>query len=158
MKETESNSFPKKVYTAFLNYVRLMGISICLFLAYAWWSPGCRSERAFYHIEENAKKVTTGSELQTWAANLLIKYPTNASVSISNLGPDFPRQLLQLAPRLGPHITVEKEDTNSPAYVLVYWGSGMLGAKMFEIGPTNFESLRGGTPWGVPGVFFVKRN
>jgi len=138
-------------------YLQLVGVSICLLFAYVWWNPGCRSVRSFDHLERNAKKVLTGAELQVWATNLLARYPTNASLSISNLGTDFPKQLLQLAPRLGPRVYIYEADTNSPAYVTLYWGSGMLGAKMFEIGPTNFHSLRGGSPWQVPGVYFVKR-
>lgn len=160
MKETESNSAGAKLYLAFLKYLQLVGISICLLFAVIWWNPGCRSERAFQHLEEDVKKITTGAELQVWATNLLAQYPTNVSLSITNLGKNFPKRLLDLAPRVGPRVSVHEADTNSPtspAYVLLYWGSGMLGAKMFEIGPTNFESLRSGTSWGAPGVYFVKR-
>lgn len=143
-------------YSASLKVLGLFGTSICILFAFIWWNPACRTERAFNRLEAEMKKVTSGAELHSWATNLLAQYPTNASVSVSNLGKDFPKELLGVAPRMGPRVSVH-HDAKTPHYVLLYWGSGVLGAKMFEIGPTNLESSRGGTAWGAPGVYFVDR-
>lgn len=111
----------------------------------------------FDRLERNAQKVITGSELQSWATNLLAHYPTNTSMPASALGTNFPQQLLGLAPKLGPHVYVyEGNGTHSPSWVRLYWGSGMLGAHGFEIGPTNFVSSRSGHSW-QPGVYFYDK-
>lgn len=108
----------------------------------------------FAHLERNARRVITPAELQTWATNLLSTYTTNSRVRLSELGTNFPRQLCDLAPKLGPFIIVyDGYETNSPRWVRLDWGSGFAGARGFEIGPTNFVSLRPGNRW-APGVYF----
>jgi hypothetical protein len=121
-----------------------------------WIYPSCRVIRSFDHLEENVAKVITPAELRNWATNLLSQYPTSASIKVSSLGTNFPAQLLDIAPQLGPSIFVYEADTNSPAYVTLYWGSGMLGARMIEVGPTNFAGNRGGKEW-QPGIYFIAR-
>jgi hypothetical protein len=111
----------------------------------------------FDHLEENAKKVITGSELQKWATNLLAQYPGDTSLSAADLGTNFPPQLRALAPKLGPYIWINTAyDTNSPRWVRLHWGSGFLGTTGFEIGPTNFVSERTRHAW-QPGVYFYNR-
>ena len=131
-----------------------LGLVLC-FAAYIY--VGCKPVRQFDNLERNAKKVITAAELQAWATNLLAQHPSNAHLRISELGTNFPRQLLGLAPKLGPSVYVyEGYDTNSPAWVRLYWGSGFLGAHGFEIGPTNFVSYKSGRTWS-PGVYFYDK-
>ena len=129
----------------------LVCVAACIF-------NGCRPVWQYDHLEQRARKVVTAPELQSWAINLLARHPApNTGLKRSELGADFPRQLLDLAPRLGPYICVyEWEDTNQPPCVHLYWGSGMLGAAGFEVGPTNFVSLQPGHAW-QPGVYFYRR-
>jgi hypothetical protein len=108
-------------------------------------------------LERNARKVITASELQAWATNLLAQYPTHTTLSLSELGTNFPQQLRYLAPKLGPTVVIfEGADSNSPSWVFMRWGSGFLGSHGFEVGPTNFVSNRPGRAW-QPGVYFFER-
>jgi hypothetical protein len=118
----------------------------------------CKPVWQFNHLEQNARKVVTASELQSWATSLLARNPSGTNLVPSYLGSDFPKQLLNLAPNLGPSIRIyEKDDNNYPLpCVHLYWGSGMLGAAGFEVGPTNFVSLQPGHAW-QPGVHFYRR-
>jgi hypothetical protein len=118
----------------------------------------CRPVWQFDHLEQNARKSFTASELQMWATGLLADYPTNVDyLKRSQLGTNVPKNLLTLAPRTGPLIGIfSGYETNSPRYVKLYWGSGVLGAAGFEIGPTNFVSYQPGHVW-APGVYFYKR-
>ena len=76
---------------------------------------------------------------------------------MSELGTNFPQRLRGLAPKLGPWVVVfESDHTNEPSWVCVRWGSGFLGSHGFEVGPTNFVSLRLGHAW-QPGVYFFDR-
>jgi hypothetical protein len=110
------------------------------------------------HLEKNASKVITGTELQDWATNLLAHYTNETDVSLSELGTNFPRQLGQLAPKLGPHIFIHiYDDTNQPSYVDLYWGSGFLGAAGFYIGPTNLVWSGNEVHAWQPGVWFYRR-
>lgn len=120
--------------------------------------PSYKPVWQFDHLERNAKKVVTASELQSWATNLLARDPTSTNLAPSDWGSDFPKQLLKLAPRLGPHIYIyEKDGKNYPLpCVHLSWGSGFLGAAGFEIGATNFVSLETGHAW-QPGVYFYRR-
>ena len=134
----------------------IIGLVLLLCVA-AYFYTGCKPVWQFDHLERNAKKVITAAELQTWATNLLALYPTNSEVRMSELGTNFPKQLRSLAPKLGPHIWFyDGYDTNSPRWVRLYWGSGFLGAHGFEIGPTNFVSMRPGRAWS-PGVYFYDK-
>jgi hypothetical protein len=116
----------------------------------------------FDHLEQNARKVITGSELQTWATNLLARYPMETNLSISALGTNFPQRLRGIAsPRLGPDVFIHVHDTNYPSsyvpnesYVQLVWGSGFLGGAGFVVGSTNFI-LGFGHQW-QPGVYFYK--
>jgi hypothetical protein len=131
--------------------ILLAGIGGCIYTSY-------KPTWQFDHMEQNARKMITGAELQTWATDLLAHYPSNTTLRVSELGTNFPQQLRRLAPKLGPGISiVERFDTNSPAWVRLYWGSGFLGASGFEIGPTNFAGFDPkGHAW-QPGVYFYKR-
>ncbi|HVV73397.1 MAG TPA: hypothetical protein VHI52_18135 [Verrucomicrobiae bacterium] len=133
----------------------ILGISLC-FAAYLY--TACKPVWQFDSLERNARKVITGSELQAWAVALLAKYATNTTLSWSEMQTNFPQQLRGLAPKLGPYVIVNRsENTNSPTWVHVAWGSGFLGATGFEIGSTNFQGLDPkGHAW-QPGVYFYRR-
>ena len=151
-RETYSPTRRKKVSS-------IVTLAVLLFCIAAYFYIGCRPAWQFDNLERNAKKVITATELQTWATNLLSTYPTNPDVVIrlSDLGTNFPKQLRDLAPKLGPHIWFfEGDDTNSPRWVRVRWGSGFLGSRGFEVGPTNFVSLRSDRAWS-PGVYFYDK-
>jgi hypothetical protein len=109
------------------------------------------------HLEENAREVVTAAELQSWATNLLAVDPAGTNLERS-WGPGFPEQLLKLAPRTGPLVVVyEGDSTNFPGWVRVWWGSGMLGASGFEVGPTNFPGWHPESHEWAPGVYFFRR-
>ena len=134
----------------------VVALAILLGIA-AYFYTGYEPVWQFDHLERNAKRVITASELQAWATNLLVLYPTNSVVQLSELGTNFPTQLRGLAPKLGPHIWLNAGyDANSPRWVRLHWGSGFLGTHGFEIGPTNFVSLRPAHPWS-PGVYFYNK-
>jgi hypothetical protein len=116
--------------------------------ALLWFSPSCRIIRSFDNFERNARKAITGPELAAWGNGVLATYPTNTTLRLSDLGTNFPPQLRNLAPELGPNIEVyAPENTNAPHWVMVYWGSGFLGHCGFEIGPTNFSGDRAHHRW-----------
>lgn len=124
----------------------------------AYLYEGCKPAWQFDHLEENAKKVITSSELQTWATNLLAQYPDERTLQPSQLGTNFPPQLLSLAPKLGPHIFVHTSTgPNRLPYIQVNWGSGFLGMAGFLLGSTNFTG--DGSPAHAlqPGVYFYRR-
>jgi hypothetical protein len=112
---------------------------------------GCKPVWQFNHLERNVKSAVTPSELQVWAASLLAQYPTNTWLNSSEIGTDFPQSLRALAPRLGPSVGVYS--TNSPAFVIIAWGSGGLGHCGLEIGGTNFTGYRRGHAWQT-GIYF----
>ena len=120
----------------------------------------CKPIWQYYRVEGNAKKVVTGTELQAWATNLLAQYPSNVTLKASLLGTNFPQGLRSLAPEIGPSVRVNfPNDTNFPGWVLVGWGSGMLGSAGFEVGPTNYVYKFRSThahEW-QPGVYFFRR-
>lgn len=124
-------------------------------LALIWFSPSCRAIRSFDNFEHNARKVITGPELSAWSARILAQYPTNTTLTVADLGTNFPPQLLKLAPQLGPHIVVyEPESTNAPGWIMVSWGSGFLGHCGFELGPTNFTGAKAQAHnYWYPGVY-----
>jgi len=110
----------------------------------------------YRHLEQNAKKVITGAELQMWATNLLNSYPpTNGwfVLSHSELGTNIPPQLLGLCPRLGPSLGLYLD--NKPRSLRLFWSSGILGASGFEVGPPNF--VGNGQKW-QPGVYFFSND
>jgi hypothetical protein len=116
----------------------------------------CKPVWQFSHLERNARSVVTGAELQAWATNLLAQYPSNVTLRASRLGTNFPQRLLGLAPQIGPDVVVYvPNDTNSPGWVMVGWGSGGLGHCGFEIGPTTFKGARSGHAW-QEGVYFFR--
>jgi hypothetical protein len=117
----------------------------------------------FDHLEQNARKVITGAELQAWATRLIDEYPaveTN-NVWAYQMRTNYPQQLRGLAPRIGPFINiVVSDDTNLPPFVMLHWGSGFLGSTGFYIGRTNFTGNVGNNrtcrAW-QPGVYFFRR-
>lgn len=118
---------------------------------------GCKPVWQFDHLEQNARRVITGPELQLWATNLLVRYPVETNFSLSQLGTNFPQQLRALAPKLGPNIFVHVyDDPSQPSYVQIYWGSGFLGAAGFLIGPTNFFVAGERKHAWQPGVYFYR--
>lgn len=133
-------------------------VVLMLFAGFAFYLyAGCKPVRQFDHLEENARKVITASELQTWATNLLASYPATNDWFIlrpAQLGTNFPAQLLGLAPRLGPCVAVYFLD-DRPRSLRVWWGSGFLGSTGFEIGSTNF--VGDGHKW-QDGVYFFSRH
>jgi len=135
----------------------LIFLLTCLACVTACLYNGCKPVWQFDLLEHNARKAITAAELQTWATNLLAQHPTPGTLKLSELGTNFPHQLRNLAPKLGPMVVIfEGQDTNSPSWVFVRWGSGFLGSHGFEIGPTNFVSDRPGHAW-QPGVYFFER-
>jgi hypothetical protein len=125
-----------------------IGILLVIGFLFVCFSPTCTIIRSFDNFERNAKKVITGSELAAWGNALLQKYPTNATLTLRDLGTDFPPQLRTLvAKELGPRIVVYEPLTNQPPWVMVYWSSGFLGECGFEIGPTNFTGSRAHNRW-----------
>jgi hypothetical protein len=121
-----------------------------IILALVWFSPTCRVFRSFDHLEQNARKVIKGSELQAWAIQEVAQYPTDMHVRRSDLVAPLPKQLLSLYHN-PPDIFVYETTTNYPGHVRLIWGGGMIGHKGFEIGPTNFVGR--GHPW-QEGVYF----
>jgi hypothetical protein len=114
----------------------------------------CKPVWQFDHLEQNARKTITATEVQIWATNLLARYPHETNVKLADLGTNFPSPLRDLAPKLGPHVSIRRpSDTNWPPYIRLYWGSGFLGAHGIEVGPTNFTGLGGKSMW-EPGVYF----
>jgi len=126
-------------------------ILVALYFIFIW--PTQRVYRSFDNLERNARKVITGTELQEWAIGLLTLAPTNSRPRVSELGTNFPAQLLGLF-RHPPYILIQEANTNSPASVFLMWGSGFLGHSGFEIGPTNFVSYRANARAWQPGVYF----
>jgi hypothetical protein len=121
----------------------------------------CRVVWTYDHLEQRAKKVVTGSELQTWATNLLAANPKGKHLIRSNWGSDFPKQLFGLCPRMGPGVRVyeagQAPGGNGPPWVRVMWSSGMLGASGFEVGATNFVCFEPKAHAWQPGVYFFRR-
>jgi hypothetical protein len=115
----------------------------------------CKPAWQFDHLEQNARKAITAAELQAWAAKVLVDYPSETSFWASAMGTNFPSQLRDLAPRLGPHVFVHHYDeTNQPPYVQIYWGSGFLGSSGFYLGATNFLMSGNDVHVWHPGVYF----
>ena len=111
----------------------------------------------FGHLEQNAKKVITGDELQAWATHLLAQYPSNTTLIASALGTNFPQRLLSLAPDLGPSVRVKfPDDPNSPGWVSLGWGSGFLGSRFLEVGSTNFADTSPKADAWQPGIYFYR--
>jgi hypothetical protein len=117
----------------------------------------------FDHLEQNARKVITGQELQAWATRLLDQYPTMETnyVWASQLRTNYPQQLRGVAPRIGPFVYVKgDDDTNGPPFVSLRWGSALLGDTGFYVGRTNFTMDAGmNRTWRAwqPGVYFYRR-
>jgi len=127
---------------------------VLLLCVAAYFYSGYKPVWQFDHLEQNARKAITASEVQVWATNLLAYYTNETSVKLSELGTNFPPQLRGLAPKLGPHVFIHvPDDTNWPPYIQLYWGSGFLGTHGIEVGPTNFVSGRGQRAW-QSGVYF----
>jgi hypothetical protein len=135
----------------------IIGIVAVICIA-AYVFNACAPVWQFDHLEGNARKAVTGPELQSWAASIIAQHPTNDWLRMSQLGTNFLQRLRGLAPKLGPHVVFyEADGTNSPAWVMIGWGSGFLGHRGFEIGPTNCVSRRPGHAWR-PGVYFWSDN
>ena len=110
--------------------------------------------RSFNNLEQNARKVITGPELQAWAVQIVAQYPTPTNgqmdLRLSDLAAPLPKPLLGLYHR-PPDIFVYETTTNDPGHVRLNWGGGLIGHCGFEIGPTNFVGM--GHPW-QDGVYF----
>lgn len=106
---------------------------------------------SFRQLERNAQKRITGNELQAWATNLLQASATSGYVSVSNLGTNFPQQLLGVYHQ-PPSIFVHCGESNSPGWVSIMWGGGVIGLSGFCIGPTNY--VGNGHRW-QDGVYFL---
>jgi hypothetical protein len=135
--------------------VGMLLLCIPVILLYHGYKPAWQ----FDTLEFRARRVITGVQLQNWATNFIAQHPTNTQVSfrLSELGTNFPPQLRDLAPRLGPNVVLYQwADAGQPPSILIWWGSGFLGAKGFEIGPTNFVGR--GHEWQRPGVYFFGPN
>jgi hypothetical protein len=115
------------------------------------FGPWIRKEYLANTFEERAKDQVTAEELQAWATNLLAS-GRSGRVKVQDAGPDFPSKLTNLYPKL-PSIYVY--DRESPGFVMITWGGGMIGSWGFRIGPTNLV-IRG-DQW-APGVFFMPKD
>ncbi len=132
-----------------LSLILLVGLGGCVYVS-------CKPVWDFARLESRARKAVTGAEMQMWATNLLGRRTNEGRVLVSEAGADFPKELLSLAPQIGPDITIRASDnTNFPSYVQVSWGSGFLGCKCFMIGPTNFSLPPSSHAWR-PGVYFCQ--
>jgi len=110
----------------------------------------------FDNLERNVRRVISGAELQTWAANLIARHPPGDLDPRSDAS--FPPRLLEVAPRLGPHMIIYySDDADHPPYVHLHWGSGFLGMHGFRIGPTNFVDYGGKSHEWQPGVYYIER-
>jgi hypothetical protein len=125
-------------------------------LAALWYMLPFRLFWSFDHIEQHAKKVITGIELQDWAAKILAQHPVPPGDYLilrrSELLTPLPKPLLGLYHN-PPDIFVYETTTNSPGYIMLMWGGGVIGHCGFEIGPTNFVRHRGKHKW-QDGVYF----
>src|SRR5947199_8967447 len=91
--------------------------------------------RQFEHLEQNARKVINASELQAWALRILAAYPSYSGTQFYQLRTNYPQQLRNLAPGLGPMVSISEvnstnspEDwTNMPSFISLVWGSGFMG-------------------------------
>lgn len=115
--------------------------------------PTCRIFYSFDHLERNARKVITPAALQAWATNLLAHPPATDTPKVSELGTNFPRQLLGLY-HTPPYISIRHPSSNAPGSVFLMWGGGMIGHCGFEIGASNFLGFRGEQWQGYAGVNF----
>ena len=129
------------------------GCLIILFIGGCAISTYCHI-RSFDHLEQNARKVIAGSELQAWAVQVVAQYPapTNGymDLRLSDLAAPLPKPLLGLYHR-PPDVYVYETAKDDPGHVRLIWGGGLMGHCGFEIGPTNFVGR--GHPW-QPGVYF----
>ncbi|HAM72398.1 MAG TPA: hypothetical protein DCM86_12220, partial [Verrucomicrobiales bacterium] len=136
----------------------VIGIPVVILslLAYGLIWPGCRAAWNYDQLERNARTAVAPEALQTWARGLLGSPRLTDSPRARDLGTNFPAPLLTLmaAP---PAISINKATTNHAAYIVLTWGSGVLGQKGLEIGDTNFLGIRGGHAW-APGVYFWERS
>ncbi len=133
--------------------MKKLGISATVLFAccvLVWLSPPCSTFRSFDNLETSAKRRVSGPELQAWAMGLLAQYPTSTQFWSSRLGTNFPLRDLYHNPA---DVMIWEATSNSPAYVYLMWGGGFIGHCGFEIGPTNFISLRGTHKW-QDGVYF----
>src|SRR4051812_4419070 len=86
----------------------------------------CKPIRPFDKLESDAHKVITGPELQAWALALLERYRATTSLTVSQLGTNFPQQLRTLAPGFDPHVEVVwPPNANESPFVQVYWTASM---------------------------------
>jgi hypothetical protein len=130
-----------------------VGALIGVYLVFVIVWPTVRVFRSFDNLERNAKRVITGPRLQEWATNLLAVAPTNTYLKVSQLGTNFPSQLLGLY-RNPPYISIHEATALSPPCVYLMWGGGVIGHCGFEIGATNFVSHRPNARAWQPGVYF----
>jgi hypothetical protein len=133
-----------------------MGLVVIAVVLFVW--PAYRLFRSFDLLEQNAKAKITGTELQTWATNLLANHPPGHT-TVAKLGTNFPQQLLGLY-RHPPYVFIYESGTNQlgdvdPGWVRLVWGSGFMGHCGFEVGPAEFKSRRPGNMW-QQGVYFYR--
>src|SRR5437870_3402771 len=97
-------------------------VFVCL--ALVWFSPMCSVPRSFDHLEQNAKKVIPGSELQAWAGQVVALYPSPPDgymmLRRSELVAPLPKALLGLYHN-PPDIFVYETRTNYPGHVRLIW-------------------------------------
>lgn len=122
----------------------------------AWYLLGFDVRWSFRHIEQHAKNAISATELQQWAENILSHQPPPRSgdglVRLSQLVAPLPAPLLKVYHN-PPDIFVFQSTGDTPGYIRLVWGGGMIGHCGFEIGPTNFVSSRQKTKW-KDGVYF----
>jgi hypothetical protein len=127
---------------------------VCLIML--WYFSPFRVFWSFDHIEQRARKRVTGTELQQWAMEIMAKHPVlpddPASLHLSELPVPLPKPLLNVY-HYPPYIFIFGDTNAPPGYVRLVWGGGMIGHCGFEIGPTNFVSLRSKDKW-QDGVYF----
>jgi hypothetical protein len=117
--------------------------AVCLCVL--WWGVAIfRVRWSFYHIEQHAREVITGAELQQWAEEILAQRPapTDSDGVVTNrseLASPIPEGLFGLYHH-PPDIFVHQATASSPGHVSLVWGGGLIGHCAFEIGPTNFVS------------------
>lgn len=119
-----------------------------------------RIESQFNSIAPRLSKQVTGDQLQAWAQAVLTspqavsQFSTNSLYSerLSKLEPPPPEPVLKIF-RHYPSFMAFRADEQSAPFVVLLWGSGVLGRYGIEIGPTNFTGQRGRTNWQA-GIYY----
>src|SRR6266550_161452 len=91
----------------------------------------------FAHLEQSAHRMVTAAELQTWATNLLVGFPTYSTAKLNQIKTNYPPKLAPLCWRVNSWVAVHEEPRGTnyyPEYVMIIWSIKPSGDAAFEIG------------------------